>query len=431
MSTHKKMKPTRKKKMNEDNHDKVDLSSVNKTSKKSKTPAALSNPFKKHKGPLRDDEGKFAATTGGGGLKSLKKFNWKRAAPFIAIIALVGGVMVFQSFAATSSVRVSGNRENVSFIQRLRLALRGAQSRDQNTDAGSQGGYTSCKDWANKNGVSMDYVGNKDNVHPDWIDATYQKTYQVLPTKLPWETSEMKRWLDLADRLHKEYANDQWKQRCGVRWAVYKEIQATPAANLQQRTNNQQSKGSDVLRTIDAAQLPPPGIPNRYLKEIVHTKSDLPITPIHSPFAYSSLPGQRWVEDWPEKIKVCAILYNRNAPRDGIATKVSLSVFATGTFTKTQVLEELPNLNRGGYAKYEVCSPSVPRTYVQEATAGRPKITYPPNTVFTAKLNMVDIVFKDPTKPHLPAKTEKVFKWDTSPNEIPVFLEQYIIKKAD
>ena len=48
----------------------------------------------------RDLNGKF--TAGSGGLKSLKNFNWGRALPIIAIVGLVGGFLVWQSFAATS-----------------------------------------------------------------------------------------------------------------------------------------------------------------------------------------------------------------------------------------------------------------------------------------------------------------------------------------
>lgn len=54
----------------------------------------------KQRGPVRDEEGKFATTTGSGGLKALSKFNWKRVAPLIAVVALVGGVLVYQGFAS-------------------------------------------------------------------------------------------------------------------------------------------------------------------------------------------------------------------------------------------------------------------------------------------------------------------------------------------
>lgn len=82
--------------MNSD--DKIDLTSVNKTKKQFKLPK-LKNPFKKNSaGPGRDQFGQFAS--GSGGLKSAKNFNWKRTAPLVAVVALVGGLFVFRSFAA-------------------------------------------------------------------------------------------------------------------------------------------------------------------------------------------------------------------------------------------------------------------------------------------------------------------------------------------
>ncbi|MDQ5913252.1 MAG: hypothetical protein QG659_674 [Patescibacteria group bacterium] len=93
------------------NKDKINLTDLNKQ-KKSFTPPSLKNPFKKQTGPNRDDVGKFATTAGGGGLKSIKKFNWKRAAPLIAIVTLVGGFLVFQSFA-------SGPRPSNGVLRRI------------------------------------------------------------------------------------------------------------------------------------------------------------------------------------------------------------------------------------------------------------------------------------------------------------------------
>lgn len=60
------------------------------------------NPLKKQD-QKRDTDGKF--TAGGGGLKAIKKFNWGRAAPVIAIVGLVGGYLVYQSFAGTALYR--------------------------------------------------------------------------------------------------------------------------------------------------------------------------------------------------------------------------------------------------------------------------------------------------------------------------------------
>lgn len=56
------------------------------------------NPLKKQD-QKRDTDGKF--TAGGGGLKAVKKFNWGRAVPLVLAITLVGGYVVYQSFAGT------------------------------------------------------------------------------------------------------------------------------------------------------------------------------------------------------------------------------------------------------------------------------------------------------------------------------------------
>lgn len=61
---------------------------------------ALKNPFAKQKEQKRAADGKF--TAGSGGLKSLKRFNWKRSLPVIVIVALVGGLLIFRSFAAVT-----------------------------------------------------------------------------------------------------------------------------------------------------------------------------------------------------------------------------------------------------------------------------------------------------------------------------------------
>ncbi len=87
---------------------KVDLKEVNKPkSKKTLQMPQLASPLKKQKGPKRDEEGKFAVTTTSSGLKSFKTINLKRAFTLIAVIALVGGYFVYQSFAATSNVETA------------------------------------------------------------------------------------------------------------------------------------------------------------------------------------------------------------------------------------------------------------------------------------------------------------------------------------
>lgn len=55
------------------------------------------NPFSKTADQKRDEAGKF--TAGSGGLTKLQKLNWKRSLPVVVIVALVGGFLVFRSFA--------------------------------------------------------------------------------------------------------------------------------------------------------------------------------------------------------------------------------------------------------------------------------------------------------------------------------------------
>lgn len=79
---------------------KIDLSSVNqqpKQKKEFKLPSFLKR--KKAVSPGRDHLGQFSS--GSGGLKSVKKFNWIRALPLVLIVSIVGGYLVFRSFAGT------------------------------------------------------------------------------------------------------------------------------------------------------------------------------------------------------------------------------------------------------------------------------------------------------------------------------------------
>lgn len=85
---------------------KIDLKSVNKSKKSFKLPK-LKNPFKKQDSIKRDEEGKFATTSGSGGLSVAKKINWKRATPLIVILVLLGGGLVFKSFAGGSQQTVA------------------------------------------------------------------------------------------------------------------------------------------------------------------------------------------------------------------------------------------------------------------------------------------------------------------------------------
>ena len=85
---------------------KVDLSSVNKNKNPKARWQLLGNLRKPVRGPLRDEEGKFA-TTGSGGLTQFSNFDLKRVVPVIMIIALVGGLFVYKSFAGGSQAEVT------------------------------------------------------------------------------------------------------------------------------------------------------------------------------------------------------------------------------------------------------------------------------------------------------------------------------------
>lgn len=84
------------------NDNKINLSSVNKAKKKNILSGSGFLKLRlKTDSYQRDSEGKF--TSGSGGLTKVKNFNLRRAVPLIAVIALVGGYMVYQSFAASTS----------------------------------------------------------------------------------------------------------------------------------------------------------------------------------------------------------------------------------------------------------------------------------------------------------------------------------------
>lgn len=388
-----------------DDKDKISLTDVNKTKKTGNLPK-LSSPLKKQKGPKRDEEGKFAATSGGGGLKTAKPFNWKRALPLIAVITLVGGFFVYQSFAATLGSK------------------NGSLSRGTNKKL-------NCREWGKARGIRVEFYSagsETPSINHYWLYETYQKLFKVLPTVPPAENNEVYYWMNREKELYKQYANDLEMRACGgVLWQIYQEIQKSTPQGLAKREADQKAKGSDVLMTIYADQILPRGyLVNHYVKQYVHTRAGFAVVPI-KPF-YSSISG-RWQGAWPDKIKVCAIVYN--AASNGskqFETKVTMNVSATGQFKKTQILEQLPNLNSGGgWPKYEVCSSTIPKTYVQPATAGRPAITNPPSSAYSSWLDMVSI--KDTTNPDSPYN--KTYKWDTTPNDYKVFLEQYQIRKAE
>lgn len=84
------------------NDNKIDLSKLNK-SKSVSDKVSFLDFFKsilvKKDGIKRDSEGKF--TSGSGGLNVAKKLELKRVLPVVMVVAFVGGLLVFRSFAAT------------------------------------------------------------------------------------------------------------------------------------------------------------------------------------------------------------------------------------------------------------------------------------------------------------------------------------------
>jgi len=381
------------------NKDKINLTDLNKQ-KKSFTPPSLKNPFKKQTGPNRDDEGKFATSSGGGGLKSTKKFNWKRATPLIAIVTLVGGFLVFQSFAAGPS-----------------------SSR-----------YT-CRIWGKTNGVHAEYStrGAKSNVNQDFLNKEYNDAFGVFPTVLPWESSEVRSWLNRAEELHNEYSGDTWRQKCGITWQIHKEIIASTPAARETRAADQSSKGGDVLKTMYAEQMGQSGPSfarnsyNAYARVYASSRSSLPITPIGS--RHTEFAG-KWESNYPDKIKICATLYNRNR-HDPVNAKTVVRLTANQTIRKSVTLETLPNLNAAeqvkygadgygsepadGYqgsrnaiyvpmAKYEVCS-----SPIKQRQGGNSYSAYIELSSFTQY-----------------GKT-KALTWP----DVPVFIEQWNVKKAE
>jgi len=86
---------------------KVDLSTVNKTKRPTVLQKIRTIFTNSQGGPLRDSEGKFASTTGSGGLSRTAKLESKRVVPVIMVIAVVGGFFVYSSFASGSQAQVT------------------------------------------------------------------------------------------------------------------------------------------------------------------------------------------------------------------------------------------------------------------------------------------------------------------------------------
>lgn len=105
-----------------------DLSDFNKQKRHLHLPV-ISNPLKKQKGPLRDGEGKFATKVGIGGLPELKSLNLKRALPLVAVIALVGGFLVYKSFATTAAPYYISSHVNIDGTSKTTVSFRSKDGR--------------------------------------------------------------------------------------------------------------------------------------------------------------------------------------------------------------------------------------------------------------------------------------------------------------
>lgn len=372
--------------------DKINLTDLNKQ-KKSFTPPKLKNPFKKQTGPNRDEVGKFATTAGGGGLKSIKKFNWKRATPLIAIVTLVGGFLVFQSFAAGPT---------------------------------SQQGRVNCRTWGAANGVPREFstLGAKRNVSGymhgrPWIEWAYQEIHKQFPTH-----TEQLHWIERAEALHQEFSGDLARQSCGITWAVYNEIKTVTPEGLSIQENDQASKGDDVLLTIYAKDIIQPGsLSNEFLMSTISHNTGIAHT-IARPLNTSIV--KKVPSNWPEKVKVCAIVYNwQQSGLDRTTVKLSAVLgLVNPRMGKTFLLEELPRLSGSNKPKYELCSDPVKTTRTNRSTPGAPSLN--------AQMDMVSIARElKGSNGKKGSQIIRQYRWDTNPNLYTVRFEQWVIKKAE
>jgi len=276
--------------------DKINLTDLNKQ-KKSFTPPKLKNPFKKQTGPNRDEVGKFATTAGGGGLKSIKKFNWKRATPLIAIVTLVGGFLVFQSFAAGPSVP----------------------------------GRQTCEQWGIPRGIKADpiYAGYGGNA-PGNLERIYRDFHRVAlieDDRFYWEVTR-------PAELKQEHAGDTMWLKCAVGITIFKEmVQTTPAINTKEVVEEMDIPTENVVKSIYAKDIrvgsqkrPLTLLPlqqtlgamngDMYLKDgVEHEYADENFVQrggnYLTDFTFSNgIPAAlKWRDNWSGKVKVCALVY--------------------------------------------------------------------------------------------------------------------------
>ncbi len=398
-----------------DEKDTINLSSVN-TPKKTPRKLTLPKLSRKPHGPHRDDEGKFAtkSTTGSGGLTAAKQFNWKRAAPLMAIITIVGGLFVYQSFAGSFGLRSSGKSGKISKLQATETGI--------------------CK----KAGIHSDIAGSKSLVtNGDWIKKAYQKIYGVDP-----ETSEIFRWYDRASVIDQEYRakNDTVGYTCRVAPDIYKEIETAKADGEQAKRLTQpviQDKdipadGPAIVKTIYAKDMlqykrnpngssqwvhlkPVPlqqtlGAMNGSMQDedyeirrqySYENETVVEETPLGGNYLYELIykdygNGREyrdeqiyrydWEAHWGEKVKACALIYNANPPgenKDGkrdpgypdVSIKIGSARHGSGSFEMHRLVDLKDyNADKGGYflnsghnswvepfEKFYICSKTVPK----------------------------------------------------------------------
>lgn len=260
----------------------INLSDINKTkSKKLGRPVS----FKKQKGPKRDEEGKFAATTGSGGLTAGKSFNWGRAFPIIAIITLVGGFFVYQSFAAT-----------------YRLSRGGPENHD-----GSKG----CTNLPAQYVVpyaERSYLGR--SIGEGMVKALFKQVHNRVPTKnelIYWTTTR-------TNELKNQYGSD-----CrAISYIGYLEIKALKTFEIDKEyQEDKAAQSSDVVHRIYANEIKRPGTTQTTATQRAGTEG-LPVIQVGGTGtipAYTTYAG-RWQSAWPSKYKSCAVIYRAGVTSD-------------------------------------------------------------------------------------------------------------------
>ncbi len=260
--------------MNE--NDKIDLKDVNKKKASLKRPSLTA--FKKQKGPKRDEVGKFAPTTGGGGLKSFKSFNWKRAFPLIAVIAVVGGFLVYQSFAATNQLSRGGPENHNG-------------SRDcKNLPANYVVPYEK-RAWLGRN-VTEGAVKNAFMYH--------HKKLATVDEVLYWVTTR-----------NSELKNLYGSNCVAIAYIAYLEIKELKTFGIDKEIQEEQATSSaDVFHKVYAHEIKRPGSASSRARQVAVTDG-LPVLGIGVDYtAYA----KQWQSSWPSKYRACATVYSLTGP---------------------------------------------------------------------------------------------------------------------